>query len=325
MRRLVLIPFLLVCLGVADRAVGHGFRIDIDGDNKLVLHSDDPTANGGLIYKVPALLGPPNSRSNDEPGYDVDDLNGPSGFSGGESIGFDAMGPLWYSDGNMTTPSPDGVDIVITAQDLSVTEPVTVTGISGLQSGFLIGVYDGAALGAYEHQLNYQIDVPGGVPVGAYSLGLRLTGTNAASQPFTPSERFAAIFNNGLDATTFATVADSLAAHALEIPGDVNFDGVVSIFDINLVSSNWNMAGPVADANGDHTVNIFDVNLISSHWGDSIYGGSGAMTVPEPSGIVLAALAGVGMIAFRHRRSRRRALSPDLGFTREKPREFAAN
>lgn len=293
--------FVAFCLAAAGSARGHGFRIDIDANNKLVLHSDDPTANGGLIYKVPSFLGPPTSRSQDHPGYDVDTLDGPSGFSGGESIGFDAMGSLWYSDGNATTPSPDGVNMVITPQDLSTPGSVTVTGTSEFQPGFLIGVYQDLALGAYEHQLNYQIDVPGGVPVGAYSLGLRLTGTSAASQPFTPSERFAAIFNNGLDSATFAAVATSLAAHALEIPGDVNFDGIVSIFDINLVSSNWNTAGPMGDANGDHNVNIFDINVVSAHWGNSIYGGSGVMAVPEPSTVVLAVLAGLGLLAVGNR------------------------
>ena len=302
MKRLSALSFVVMCcLFAVGNALGHGFRISIDANNKLAIRSDDPTVGMGLIYKAPALLGPAHSRSQDHPGYDVNTLNGPSGFSGGESIGFDAMGALWYSDGNATVPSPTGVNLVITPQDLATPGSVTVTGTSESQPGFLIGVYDGSALGAYEHQLNYQIDVPGGVPVGAYSLGLRLTGTNAASQPFAPSERFAAIFNNGLDSTTFASVATSLAAHALEIPGDVNFDGTVNIFDINVVSSNWSTPGPLGDANGDHTVNIFDINVVSAHWGDSIYGGSGAATVPEPSGIVLAVLACLGLLAIGYR------------------------
>jgi len=47
---------------------------------------------------------------------------------------------------------------------------------------------------------------------------------------------------------------------------DVNMDGVVNIFDINLVSSNWNGPGPAGDANKDGIVNIFDINLISANW-----------------------------------------------------------
>jgi hypothetical protein len=49
-------------------------------------------------------------------------------------------------------------------------------------------------------------------------------------------------------------------------PGDVNNDGFVDIFDVNLVSAHWGETGPVGDANNDMTVDIFDVNLISANW-----------------------------------------------------------
>ena len=67
--------------------------------------------------------------------------------------------------------------------------------------------------------------------------------------------------------------------------GDANFDGIVNIFDINLVSAHWGEGGPVGDANGDMTVNIFDINLISSHWNE-VRGGA-ATPVPEPSTLLL--------------------------------------
>lgn len=80
-------------------------------------------------------------------------------------------------------------------------------------------------------------------------------------------------------------------------PGDVNFDGVVNIFDINFVSSNWNGTGPAGDANHDGIVNIFDINLISSNWTPT-----GATAVPEPAtvGLLLvgAALVGIGRKRF---------------------------
>jgi Dockerin type I domain len=47
---------------------------------------------------------------------------------------------------------------------------------------------------------------------------------------------------------------------------DLNLDGLVNIFDLNLVSSNWGGHGPAGDANKDGTVDIFDINLISAHW-----------------------------------------------------------
>jgi len=69
------------------------------------------------------------------------------------------------------------------------------------------------------------------------------------------------------------------------LPGDVNLDGLVNIFDINLVSSHRNETGPVADANGDLIVNVFDINLISTNWTTG-----GATQVPEPTSLGLAVL-----------------------------------
>ena len=83
---------------------------------------------------------------------------------------------------------------------------------------------------------------------------------------------------------------------APDIPGDVNFDGVVNIFDINTVSSNWGQ-GPEGDANGDLVVNIFDINMISSNWG-AMRAPDSATSVPEPSTLLIAAvgLAAIGLL-----------------------------
>ena len=51
---------------------------------------------------------------------------------------------------------------------------------------------------------------------------------------------------------------------------DVNGDGRVDLFDINLVSQRWGTRGPVGDANGDGTVDIFDINLVGAHFTDSL-------------------------------------------------------
>jgi len=84
---------------------------------------------------------------------------------------------------------------------------------------------------------------------------------------------------------------------------DVNMDGVVNIFDINLVSSNWGTAGPAGDANKDGIVNIFDINLISANWGP--VPGS-ATAVPEPATwAMLLAAAAIGVpVLMRKRRVR---------------------
>jgi len=83
--------------------------------------------------------------------------------------------------------------------------------------------------------------------------------------------------------------------------GDVNFDNAVNIFDINLVSSHWDGAGPAGDANGDGAVNIFDINIISANWGESA--GGVAAAVPEPSSAALTIAAMLSVLVWFARRT----------------------
>ena len=100
------------------------------------------------------------------------------------------------------------------------------------------------------------------------------------------------------EAITDADMLALMPSGSTPLQGDVNFDGLVNIFDINLVSSNWGTAGPTGDANGDMIVNIFDINLISSNWSP----GPGAGTaVPEPATLAMALTALCGLVAFRRR------------------------
>ena len=63
-----------------------------------------------------------------------------------------------------------------------------------------------------------------------------------------------------------------LALHGLR-QGDLDFDHLVNIWDINAVSSGWGSQGYYkdGDSNLDATVNIFDINMVTSKWVTSPY------------------------------------------------------
>lgn len=92
------------------------------------------------------------------------------------------------------------------------------------------------------------------------------------------------------DATKYITLSSG-AINVAAVFGDVNRDGVVNIFDVNLVSSRWGELGPTGDANGDMAVNIFDINLISSNWTPT-----GSSAVPEPATWGLALFAAIALL-----------------------------
>jgi hypothetical protein len=56
---------------------------------------------------------------------------------------------------------------------------------------------------------------------------------------------------------------------SVSIPGDINQDGVVNIFDYNILLQNFGAVdcGNVADLNGDCSVNIFDYNILLQNFG----------------------------------------------------------
>jgi hypothetical protein len=55
------------------------------------------------------------------------------------------------------------------------------------------------------------------------------------------------------------------------VPGDLNDDGVVDVFDLLILLGEWgpcgNPADCAADLNGDGAVDVFDLLMLLGHWG----------------------------------------------------------
>ena len=65
---------------------------------------------------------------------------------------------------------------------------------------------------------------------------------------------------SAVDATTTPTA----------IPGDINGDGKVDIYDLSIMATNWHKTGMTAaqgDLNGDGTVDIYDLSILAANWG----------------------------------------------------------
>jgi hypothetical protein len=89
-----------------------------------------------------------------------------------------------------------------------------------------------------------------------------------------------------------------------QLSGDANFDGIVNGQDIALVASNWLSTGSglSGDVNADGIVNGQDIALIASDWLHTSGGGAGSRAaVPEPATLVLGALGGLALLAYRRR------------------------
>jgi PEP-CTERM motif/Dockerin type I domain len=235
------------------------------------------------------------------PGGGRDNLNGlavrfPSSSPGGVLYSLAAGG---------TGPGPFRPGDIINAATGTVWATSVALGLDSLGLGTddldALIVQDRGTLGVYDAADFVAFSLAPGSASLAHIAGASSGGGDVLlPRPFGAGGGFPSLF---LAASIFGlTATDNL--DAIDVikttypPGDVNFDGVVNIFDINLVSANWNGPGPAGDANFDGIVNIFDINLISANWG----AGSSALAVPEPSSFVLLML-GLGATVRRRRPS----------------------
>jgi hypothetical protein len=60
-------------------------------------------------------------------------------------------------------------------------------------------------------------------------------------------------------------ISRSLAATT--IPGDINADGSVNVFDLSILLNKWGGTDVASDVNKDGIVNIFDLSTVLSNWG----------------------------------------------------------
>ncbi|MDM8521241.1 dockerin type I domain-containing protein [Anaerolineales bacterium HSG6] len=51
-----------------------------------------------------------------------------------------------------------------------------------------------------------------------------------------------------------------------QLPGDVNNDGTVDIFDLSIISNHYGTSNPIGDVNEDGKVDIFDIAIASSNY-----------------------------------------------------------
>ena len=95
-------------------------------------------------------------------------------------------------------------------------------------------------------------------------------------------------------------------------PGDANLDGNVDINDLTIVLANYGKTGMTwtdGEFTGDGTVDINDLTIVLSNYGRSLGSSAAGMAaVPEPSAVLLAGAAAVGLLACAWRR--RRAAAP---------------
>jgi len=91
----------------------------------------------------------------------------------------------------------------------------------------------------------------------------------------------------------------------LPLLGDFDANGTVAFSDFLVVSANFNTAVGsyvLGDTNGDGLVDFSDFLVVSTNFNKS--SGAATSAVPEPSGIAIAVVMGIGLLGLRRGRQR---------------------
>ena len=107
-------------------------------------------------------------------------------------------------------------------------------------------------------------------------------------------------------------VGDPLMRWKAWIPGDVNLNGLVNNADLGPLFGFWgriNLAFAQGDVNGDKIINAVDAGIMFGNWTTPPPSALAASAVPEPTGMLIAAL-GLGGLLVARRGLRYRGLGP---------------
>ena len=222
-------------------------------------------------------------------GYTVDT----AWTSGGANPRIVPQGVFRVQDGSFTLGNSTGAGKLITEVTTTGVSAVNVHGnvVIGPLSTYQVVATSVPAFGAFA----WDVLVADSDADGLYSGGPAATFTGS----FTTKTIPAGLLSLDRKLRYLVEGENKRIVLGLSHDGDVDFDGIVNIFDINAVSSSWHPtpggANDRADANGDDAVDIFDINMISANWANNV--NAPVVPVPEPSTFVLAGLGIVGLIA----------------------------
>jgi len=311
-------PIAIFVLGSHDASAVHSDILVVrDAQGKLVIGSADFDNNN--VLSAPSRLFHRELDTNffgSDPGFNaVSQANVPGDFfalPGNASLGFDfaalslygqTVANLWYWDGADANENGDYLDDVHFEPAIAATLTARITPFSAVVDGTAndvagFNLQTTSATGGMHRHANFQLAAAVGAPAqGLYLLSMRVRMDGLAkSDPL-----FLILATDDASVAPYYPAGVAWAEEHLLVPGDVNTDATVNIFDVNLVSAHWGQQGPTGDANYDGVVNIFDINLISANWNAAAVtaSSSSAMaTVPEPASWMLLV---AGLFAWRVR------------------------